>query len=185
MPLLFLAFAGWFLWDGLVGYPRSDARFKAHEELKSQPGAWEKLCAEKGWKTEPPEHYHGPAKYREQYGAASITGLAGLIALAYWQRQRKTIIRNDSSGISTSTGIQIPYSSIRRVDARTWKSKGFAHIYYENSGRARKLTFDDAKHDPRALDIILAETMQNAAGSAEVLRWDGQQSGKQVTEASE
>ena len=168
IPLLFLAFGGWFLWDGVVGYPRSDARFKAHEELKGQPGAWEKLCAEKGWKTQPPEKFYGPEKYREQYWASGITGLVGLIALTYWQRQRKVIIRNDETGISTSTGLRIPYDSIRRVDARLWKSKGYTYIYFEIKGGSGKLILDDAKHDPRALDVILSETMEKTAATAEI-----------------
>ena len=66
IPLLFLAFGAYFLFDGFIGYPRSDERWKAHQELKDQPGAWEKLCAERGWKTDPPEKYLGPEKYREQ-----------------------------------------------------------------------------------------------------------------------
>lgn len=170
IPLLFLAFSAWFLWDGLVGYPRSDARFKAHEELKGQPGAWEKLCEEKGWKTQPPEKYMGPGKYREQYWASAIAGLVGLTALGYWHRNRKIVIRNDEEGISISTGLRIPYSSIRRVDARTWKSKGYTHIYFDQQGRPGKFTLDDAKHDPRALDVILQETIAKTEATAEILR---------------
>lgn len=159
IPLLFLAFAAWFLWDGAVGYPRSDERFKAHEALKDQPGAWEKLCAERGWKTQPPEKYLGPEKYREQYWVSAITAAVGIASLAYWSRQRKVVIHNDETGISTSTGLRVPYESITRIDKKTWKQKGFAYIHFNANGQTGRLTLDDAKHDPKALDIILAETI--------------------------
>lgn len=159
IPLLFLFFGAYFLYDGFIGYPRSDERFQTHQALKDQPGAWEKLCAEKGWKTEPPEKFLGPSKYQEQFWFGSLTALVGLISLIYWQRQRKTVIRNDETGISTDRPLVIPYTSITRVDKRVWKDKGYAYIYFQEGSRLGKLTLDDAKHDPKALDIILAETV--------------------------
>jgi hypothetical protein len=171
VPLLFLAFAAWFLWDGLVGYPRSDERYRAHKNLSQ--AEWEKLCAQKGWKTDPPEKEYGPAKYREQFWVSGITAAVGLTALAYWQTQRKTVIRNDDSGISTSRGLRIPYASITQVDTRIWKEKGYAYVHYsDGQGKAGKFTLDDAKHAPKALDVILEETIAHLPSSATVLRKD-------------
>ena len=169
VPLLFLAFAAWFLWDGAVGYPRSDARWDAHERLQGEPGAWEKYAGERGWKTEKPEKRFGPEKYREQYVVSAITAAVGLIALAYWQSQRKLIIRNDDAGISTSRGLRVPYESIAKVDTTVWKQKGFAYIHYQANGQPKRLTFDDAKHDPKALDIILEETIARLPPTATVV----------------
>jgi hypothetical protein len=159
IPLLFLAFGAYFLFDGFIGYPRSDERWKAHQELKDQPGAWEKLCAERGWKTTPPEKFLGPDKYREQFFFGGGTALIGLISLIYWQRQRKSTIRNDESGISSSLGTNIPYGAITRIDKKDWKRRGFAYVYYKDAGALKKFTLDDAKHDPKALDVILAEAV--------------------------
>jgi hypothetical protein len=170
VPLLFLAFSAWFLWDGLVGYPRSDERWDAHERLSPTPGEWEKYAAERGWKTEKPEKRYGPEKYREQYWASAIMGVVGFLALAYWQRERKLVIRNDAAGITTSRGLRIPYESITRLDKTIWKQKGFAYIHYATGGRSGKLTLDDAKHDPKALDIILDETVARLSPTATVLQ---------------
>jgi hypothetical protein len=169
VPLLFLAFAAWFAFDGAVGYPRSDERYRKHKELKDQPGAWEKLCAEKGWKTEPPEKEYGPGKYKEQFVVSAITALVGIASLSYWQSQRKLVIRNDESGISTSRGLRVPYAAINQVDKRIWKAKGYAYIHFQHEGRAGKLTLDDAKHDPKALDVILDETIAHLPPTATVL----------------
>lgn len=169
VPLLFLAFAAWFLWDGAVGYPRSDERWDAHERLQADPGGWEKYAGERGWKTEKPEKRFGPEKYREQFWVSAITAAVGLIALTYWQRERKLVIRNDDAGISTSRGLRIPYGAITRVDKTIWKAKGYAYIHYDDGGKPGKLTLDDAKHDPKALDIILEETIAHLNPTATVL----------------
>jgi hypothetical protein len=163
IPLLFLAFGAYFLFDGFIGYPRSDERWKAHEELKDQPGAWEKLCAERGWTTTAPEKYLGPGKYREQFWSGGSTALIGLISLIYWQRQRKSKIRSDESGISSTLGVRIPYSAITRIDKKAWKQKGFAYVHYKDGAAEKKFTLDDAKYDPKSLDTILADAVSNAA----------------------
>ena len=166
IPLLFLFFGAYFLFDGFIGYPRSDERFKSHETLKNQPGAWEKLCAERGWKTQPPEKFYGPEKYREQFWFGGGTALIGLISLIYWQRQRKSFIGNDETGVFTSAGTRIPYASIQRVDKTLWKQKGYAYLHYQENGAPRKLTLDDAKYDPKALDVILSETIAKLSPEA-------------------
>ena len=162
IPLLFLAFGAYFLFDGFIGYPRSDERWKAHQELKDKPGEWERLCAERGWKTTPPEKYLGPEKYREQFWFGGGTALIGLISLIYWQRQRKSTIRSDETGIFSSLGTKIPYGAITRIDKKIWKRKGYAYVYYKDDGALKKFTMDDAKYDPKALDIILADAVAKA-----------------------
>ena len=169
IPLLFLFFGAYFAWDGFVGYPRSDERFTAHQQLKDQPGEWEKLCRARGWKTQPPEKYLGPDKYREQFYYSAGTTLIGLIALIYWQTQRKTVIFNDENGLGTSRGLRIPYGDITRIDKLIWREKGFAYIHYRTGGAERKLTLDDAKHDPKGLDVILQETEDRVRGRATII----------------
>lgn len=166
IPLLFIAFALYFLWDGAVGYPRNDERFDAHERLKDKPDEWKKLCEQKGWKTEPPKQRLGEAKYREQYWWAAGTGLIGLAALAFWLTQKKTIVRNDADALYTSKNVRVPYSSITHVDRSRWKAKGLACIRYSLDGKEGRFTLDDAKHDPKALDTILAEIVAKVGDKA-------------------
>jgi hypothetical protein len=166
IPLLFIAFSLYFLWDGAVGYPRNDDRFDAHERLKDKPGEWEKLCAEKGWKTEPPKQRMGPAKYAEQYWWAGGSGLIGLVALAYWMAQKKTVVRNDAEAVFTPKNVRVPYPAVTHVDRTKWKSKGLAYIRYSIDGKEGRFTLDDAKHDPKALDTILSEIVERVGDKA-------------------
>lgn len=159
IPFLFLAFAAYFLYDGAIGYPRSDKRWDAHERLKDKPEEWEKYATEQGWKTTPPEHRLGPGKYTEQFVAAGVTGLVGMISLIYWHRNRRRVIRNDEEGIyDPLTGHRVAYGEITRIDKSRWKKKGYAYIHYTRNGKSGSITFDDAKYDPTALETILAET---------------------------
>jgi hypothetical protein len=169
IPLMFIAFALYFGWDGAVGYPRSDERFKAHEQRKDQPGEWEKYCAERGWKTEVPEKWLGPAKYAEQFWWGGSMGFVGLLALAYWMRQKRTVVRNDAESVTTASGTRVPYTAITHVDQTKWKSKGLAYIRYAlEGGRQGRFKLDDAKHDPKALDIILADITEHVTGKATI-----------------
>ena len=162
IPFMFIAFGLYFTWDGLVGYPRSDERWHKHEELKATPGAWEKLCAERGWKTTPPEHEYGPTKVREQYFFGGLTGLVGIFSLIYWLRQRTTVIRNDEEALFSPSGTRVPYSAITEVDARRWKSKGLATVRYTLDGGKGKFVLDDAKWDPDALEIVMRDIRERA-----------------------
>jgi hypothetical protein len=99
---------------GLFGYPRSDERWKAHQELKDQPGVREKLCAERGWKTDPPVEVSRAGEVPGTYFFGGGTALIGLISLIYWQRQRKSTIRNDESGYPVPWGTNI----------LMWRSRG-------------------------------------------------------------
>ncbi len=166
IPILFIAFALYFLWDGAVGYPRNDERFDAHERLKATPAEWEKLCQEKGWKTEPPKTRMGPHKYAEQFWWAGGAGAIGLISLAVWMSQKGTVVKSDAESVTTTGNIRVPYSAITQVDRTKWKSKGLAYVRYSLNGREGRFKLDDAKHDPKALDIILADIVSHVGDKA-------------------
>ena len=167
IPFMFIAFGLYFTFDGLVGYPRSDERWHAHEKLKTEPGAWEKYCAERGWKTAPPEHEYGPTKYREQYFFGGLTGLVGIFSLIYWARQRRTVIHNDEEALFSPSGTRVPYGAITAVDARRWKAKGLATVRYTINGGKGQFVLDDAKWDPKALDTIMQDLRERAPGKVE------------------
>ena len=167
IPIMFIAFGLYFTWDGLVGYPRSDERWHKHEQLKTEPGAWEKYCAERGWTTTPPEHEHGPKKYREQYFFGGLTGVVGIFSLIFWLRQRRTVIRSDEDAIFSPSGKRVPYSAITAVDARMWKAKGLATVRYTIEGGKGKFVLDDAKWDPTALEVVMRDLRERALGKVE------------------
>lgn len=167
IPFLFLAYAAWFLWDGFIGYPRSNERWDKHEELKADNAAWEKYCAERGWKTEPPHRRLESKDILGQFVVGGITGAIGLFALIYWQRQRRTVVRSDEEGVTTPSGKRVPYTAITHVDKRRWKAKGLSTVRYTLNGENGQFILDDAKHDPKALDIILGDIVSRGTAKVE------------------
>lgn len=168
IPVFLFGFAVWFLWDGLVGWPRSNERFDAHARLKDQSGEWEKLCAARGWTTEAPHKRHERSDIIMQFAIAALTGAIGAFSLVFWLRAKKTFIRSEDDVVITPSGTRVPYASITDLDLRKWKSKGLATIVYSLEGAKGRFILDDAKYDPNGLDAILEDIRQQTAGRAQV-----------------
>jgi hypothetical protein len=168
IPVLLLGFSAWFLWDGLIGYPRSNERWDAHARLKDQSGEWEKLCAARGWTTEPPHRRFEKGDITGQYVWAGVVGAIGIFSLIYWLRARKLLIRSDADAVFTPSGTRVPYENITQIDRRKWKSKGLATVFYSLDGAKCRFVLDDAKYEPTGLDTILEDIQQRTAGRAKV-----------------
>jgi hypothetical protein len=191
IPVFLIGFSLWFLWDGLIGYPRSNERWDAHEQsekfkaLKDKPEEWLKLCDERGWDATPPDPWEKIAESRgwttkppekrfergdliAQYVCAGVAGAIGIFSLLFWLRARKMVIRSDDDSVLTPSGKRVPYESITQVDRRKWKSKGLATVFYSLGGSKGRFVLDDAKYEPTALDTILADIQQHTAGRAKV-----------------
>ena len=168
IPVFLLGFSLWFLWDGVIGYPRSNERWDAHEARKDMSGEWEKYCAVRGWTTEPPHRRYERKDLVGQYVCASVAGAIGIFSLIYWLRARKMTIRSEADAVFTPSGKRVPYESIAQIDLRKWKSKGLATVFYSLDGAKGRFVLDDAKYEPAALDAILEDIQQHTAGRAKV-----------------
>ncbi len=168
IPVFLFGFSIWFLWDGLIGWPRSNERWDAHERLKAQAGEWEKLCAARGWTTEPPHKRYSGTEITVQFVFVGLTAAIGTFSLLYWLRSKKMTIRSEADAVFTPSGRRVPYGSITLIDRRKWKSKGLATIFYMVDGSKGRFVLDDAKYDPSALDTILDDIQQRTAGNAKV-----------------
>ena len=168
IPVFLLACSLWFLWDGVVGYPRSNERFEKHEELKEKAGEWVQYCEKRGWKKESPEKRFTQSKIFEQYVFSGLAGLVGVFSLVYWQRVRRSVLRSDEEAVFTPAGVRVPYERITVVDRRKWKSKGLAKVFYTSDGAQGRFILDDAKYEPEALDVILDDIVLHTAGRAKV-----------------
>lgn len=168
IPVFLFGFALWFLWDGLVGWPRSNERFDAHQRLKDKSDEWQKLCAQKGWVTEPPHKRYETSDIALQNILAGLLDVIGAFSLLYWRRAIKMTIRSEADAVFTPSGRRVPYASITLLDRRKWESKGLATVHYTLDGTKGRFVLDDAKYDPAALDIIIEDIQQNTAGTAKV-----------------
>ena len=168
IPVFLFGFSLWFLWDGLIGWPRSNERFDAHERLKGKSGEWEKLCSARGWTTEAPHKRFDSQAILVQFVFVAITGAIGTCSLIFWLRAKKAFIRSEAEVVVTPSGKRVPYASITDLDVRKWKSKGLATVSYSLDGAKGRFVLDDAKYDPAALDAVLADIREHAAGHAKV-----------------
>lgn len=191
IPVFLFGFCAWFLWDGLVGWPRSNARWDAHERaekfhaLKDKPDEWqalcktrgwstaapvpwEKICAARGWTPEPPHKRYETSDLVIQYIFAGMLAVVGTFSLIFWLRAKKMAIRTDGEAVFTPSGKRVPYGSITQVDRRKWKSKGLATVFYSLDGSKGRFVLDDAKYEPTALDTILEDIQRQTAGHAKV-----------------
>ena len=168
IPVFLFGFSLWFLWDGLIGWPRSNERFDAHERLKDKSGEWEKYCAARGWTTEAPHKRYDRQAILVQFAFVALTGSIGACSLIFWLRARKTFIRSDADAVITPSGKRVPYASITDLDLRRWKSKGLATVSYSLDAAKGRFVLDDAKYEPAGLDAILEDIRQNTTGHAKV-----------------
>ena len=172
IPIFLIGFGAWFLWDGLVGWTRSNERWDLHEQLKARGGAWEqewrKLCSSRGWKTEPPHRRYERGDIIGQLVLAGLLGASGVFALVYWLRVKKSTLRSEADAVFTPSGRRVPYDAITEVDRRKWKSKGLATVFYKLEGSKGRFVLDDAKYEPHALDTILDDIVQKTGGKAKI-----------------
>ncbi len=172
VSLFFIAVGLWFWWDGLVGYPRKNERYKAwrqHEDGRSL--GWPAYAQSKGWAVDewpkylrehnlthkPPEVPLGPDKIIGQYVFGTITTLIGALLFFYWLTHRKRVLRSDEEAVYTSSGTRVPFEAIVGVGKKKWESKGIAKVRYVLEGRQREFVVDDYKFEMEPTRQILKE----------------------------
>ena len=156
LALLLIGFGGWFLFDGLVGYPKSDERYRKLEALSADKTNWPALAKEHSIGAVP-EKFLGPGKVIEQFVAAGITGFIGLGVLIYWLSQINRSVRMDDEAVTASDGKRIPFSAIIGVGKKLWDKKGIAKVRYSLNGKQGEFIVDDYKFDTKPSRQILEE----------------------------
>lgn len=189
MGLMFLLVAGmggWFLYDGLVTYPKKIAiyseyevfqeREEAYEKFRGEgrlaewnafaaskgwpegePTPWRDYSKEKGWPLKPDKRVPGD-EIEQIYWAGGMAVLA-LGILGTFLLNRNRVLSADGDSFTTPSGTRIPFNAIHKIDKRKWKHKGLAYAFYKDpGGAAGKAVIDDLKYDgaERVLDRALA-----------------------------
>ena len=149
VSLALLAMGGWFFVDGKYVWPRSNDRWKAHDQFEKDKrlGEWPAYAAGRGWKEEPPEKYYDKDQIFMQFMLATVLGVIGGITLIYWAGQRNRILKLDGDTLHTPAGTELPLSAITGLGLKKWESKGLAKVRYEVAGKKGEFTLDDYKFD--------------------------------------
>lgn len=157
LALLLLGFGAWFVFDGLIGWPKSNDRWREHERLKGQAGKWEEVAKQNNWSTEPPHRLYEYKDILGQYIIGGLCAALGLGALIYWRTQINRTLRMDDDGVTTTSGVRVPFPAIIGVGKKLWESKGIAKVRYTLDGKQCEFIVDDYKFDTKPTRQILEE----------------------------
>jgi hypothetical protein len=171
--LMLIAFGGWFFFDGAIGYPLANNRYRVWKKFHdaNQENEWMAFADQEGWKrnewnqfladhhltAKPPEVAYGSEKISGQFLFGSLTAGLGVIILVYWLTQIGRVLRTDEEAVYTPAGVRVPFGSITGVGKKKWDSKGIATVRYELDGQRSQFIVDDYKFEAEPTRKILAE----------------------------
>lgn len=132
------------------GFDRNQAwpelLLNGYEPLKNKTSGasdlWQEYTREKGWPIEPPEKLYDQGKLTEQFVMAGICGALVLVVLFLFIRTLGRSMQVTPSAYIAPGGTVVPYSSMKRIDARKWDVKGVALIEYDDAGKSKKVKVD-------------------------------------------
>lgn len=159
IALLFLGVGAWFFVDGYHFYPKSNERFRKHEEFEQAKNltGWREYAKQQGWTTEKPKKFHERSDIVAQYVFGALGAVIGGIVLAYWLTQKGRILRSDAEAIYTPAGTRVPFDAITGLGLKQWDSKGIARVRYQINGKQGQFVIDDYKFEPDPTRQIFSE----------------------------
>jgi len=157
--LALLGYAAYFFFDGQVGYPRSNERWTAHENLVKQgkDEEWPAYAASRGWTDKVPEKYFDRDHIVGQFVWGGLMTFGGLLLLAYWASQKGRVIKTDSEAVYAPDGQRVPFDAIVGLGKKNWDKKGLAIVRYEVDGKKGQFTLDDYKFEQDPTQAIFKE----------------------------
>lgn len=187
ISLAMLAFGGWFIYDGLVAYPRQQTVHETYERIRAEneqdwQTVWVAEAQANGWPQDPPK----PVSDLDiiiQLVCAGITLPLGIIFGLSFVRAGGRWLATDEQGLHTSWGQHATWDAIREIDKTRWKTKGIAVVRYDDGGTTRKITLDDWKYDREPVGAMLAEVEAHHAPE-QATRSEDAATGKNPSNAS-
>jgi len=159
LALFFVGIGLWFLFDGKVGFPKSNDRWLAHEKFKTENrlSEWPQFAKNAGWNETPPHKYYKKNDIAAQYFIGALAVVFGMAVFIYWAGQIKLVFKLEEGAVIIPGGKRVPFESITGINRKKWDDKGLATIYYSIDGRAGKFILDDYKFDPQPMREIMKE----------------------------
>ncbi len=149
----------WFLFDGLVTYPRQRERALEYQRFEKEKrlDEWEEFAQERGWSTENPGEPKTVADSQEQFVFVGLLIPPGLIFLYRFLRARKRWIEVTETGLVASWGQQVEFDQIVALNKKLWAKKGIAKVIYQVDRRDRRFILDDWKFEADPTEDILRQ----------------------------
>jgi len=152
---LFLCVALWFVYDGLIGWPKKNEIVKSYLQFEEEGRSrdWRKHAKDQGWSIKAPgetyseEDIYTEGDIRGQFIWAAVCAAVGAVFLFKLQKERRSVLRADDEAFYLEDGTRLEYEKITSLDIKKWSSKGLAYVRYEVDGNKKKLTVDDLKFE--------------------------------------
>lgn len=159
VAIFLIGVALWFFIDGKWTWPRSNIRWKAHDQYEKEKRLeeWPAFAQSQGWKAEAPHKYYEQDEIFLQFILGSLCALAGGLTLLYWNSQRGRVVRSEEGVIVSPAGTRVPFTAITGLGLKKWETKGLATVRYEIEGRKGEFLLDDYKFDRDPTHEILEE----------------------------
>jgi hypothetical protein len=159
VAIFLFAIAGWFFYDGKVGWPKSNEAFDAYKKFEAEDRRteWPDFAKSRGWKVEPPHKRYGPSDLAGQYAIAGLAAVLSVITFVYWLGQKGRVVKSDTEAVYSPAGTRVPFGSITGVGKKKWEAKGLATVRYEIDGRKGEFILDDYKFERDPTHEIMAE----------------------------
>ena len=128
--------------DVLIDYAGYSAAFVKEQQFNVPP-AWKQYSNSGGreWSEKPDEVKSGKEiKQQLQIAIVCLVLLVG--ALFFFLRTLGRSMKVNAEGYTPPGGRLIPFSAMRRIDARKWDTKGLAFVHYEQDGSEKKAKVD-------------------------------------------
>ncbi len=153
----------WFLYDGVIAWPRQLPAIQAYEtidkdlEPKAIQEKWKELAQANGWSKTPPKKSLAEMKsaITGQYFWAFLSFTVGATAALYYLKSKNSWIERSDNGLSTSWGQKLEFHKVTRVDKSKWEAKGITKAFYMDKGQRRVFIFDDFKFDREPIGRML------------------------------
>jgi hypothetical protein len=152
--LMCTGMGSWFLYDGLIAYPKNNVRAVEYFALRDNLGekspeletAWLAFARERGWRESPPKKIYSQDSLRTQLwlglGALLVAGAVGI----HYLRSLSLTTRLVDDKIILPNRKSIPINQVRGISKKRWKNKGIADLVYEpRQGQSARFILDDYK----------------------------------------
>jgi len=158
VALLFFACAGWFAYDGWVGWPGENRTIAGIEQEQDAARAASDSDRLDRAKEELRKHKrHTETDIMLQRVLAVSIPPACLLFLAWWVYRSRGRYHLQGHTLTVPGHPNIPLEAITRIDKALWDRKGIAIVHYNPAGSSAAATFrlDDIIYESEPTDRIL------------------------------